>query len=206
MNKSAKIIPGIPEQQQGGFHDTESKKCFDNPEIAAEKFQILKERLFSVNSWKEYSGIGAEFRLFNPQGEAISAIPEESNYIRIDIPGPGDIEANGFDWVNIRKISTSFTKENEVENILIECGPSIDPTQPGNSHIAHFYNQEATSTFVISRSRNCLHAAIYGRNEIPNTRQAAFVDKIRNTMVASLGMVGLSKIQWKLLTDGLLDF
>lgn len=42
----AKKIYGVPEQTKGAFHDTEDQKDFIVPEIAARKFNILKERFF----------------------------------------------------------------------------------------------------------------------------------------------------------------
>lgn len=90
----------------------------------------------------------------------------QGDYICIDIPGPGNIEAKGYDWV--------------------QCAPSIDPTQPGHTNIAHFYSEAATSTFMISGTEKCIYACIYGRNERPNFRNA-----------------GVAKIEWKALTEGM---
>jgi len=201
-----KEIPGIPQQRKGGFHNTESIKKFDDSEMAVQEFIILKNRLYSVNEWKDFCGDGfAGFKLYDSSGNHVDRIPVKGDFIRIDIPGPGTLEA-GFDWVKITDISDRHTKEDEFENISITCSPS---KEPGNSskkkYTAHFYSPGATSTFMISRGNTYIKAAVYGRNETANL-DANFLDSIRNLVIALGGMIGISKIQWKRLTDALLDF
>ncbi|WP_261511393.1 hypothetical protein [Chryseobacterium paludis] len=199
-----KKIPGIPLQKEGGFHDTESQKYYNDAVLAAEKFSILKERFFSVNQWQQFSGENtSDFKLFDSNRKPLDRSPEIGDFIRINIPGPGEAEAKGYDWVEIVNIFHQVA--DEFESFLVTCSPSKIPGNDQNDHVAHFYSDKATSTFLISRNGKELTAAIYGRNESPNYN-AAFVDKLRNMMVGLGGMVGISKIQWKALSDGLLDF
>ena len=58
---------------------------------------------------------------------------------------------------------------------------------------------------MITKEGNSLKVGVYGRNEKPNFN-AGFLDKIRNFFIAAGGMFGVSKIQWKLIAEGLLDF
>ncbi|MCS3529331.1 hypothetical protein [Chryseobacterium sp. JUb7] len=199
----AKQISGIPEQKKGGFHDTESRHYFDSPFLARQHFEILKKRFFSINQWQNFcSDQLADFKLFNDCGTAINDIPQIGNFIRIDIPGPGNTEAKGYDWVKIICIKKENTDISET--ILINCSPSSSP-QDKNTHIAHFYSSEATSTFMISWEHNLIKTAVYGRNETPNFN-TDFFNKIRSLLIAIGGIVGVAKIQWKCLTDGLLKF
>lgn len=200
-----KQIPGVPLQKKGGFHDTESEKKYDDPEKTIQQYAVLKERFLSVNQWKKYCGDSfADFRLHDALGNYVERIPKVGDFIRIDIPGPGGFEAKGYDWVEIVEISDRKINKDELENLLVICRPSTIPGGKSH-HIAHFYSAEATSTFMISRSKNHIKAAIYGRNESPNWN-AGFLDKIRNFCVAVNGMIGVAKIQWKRLSDQLLDF
>lgn len=197
-----KQIPGVPQQKSGGFHDTESIRQYKATDADA-KFEILKKRLFSINKWKEYSGkASSEFKHFSESGQPVERIPQRGDFIRIGIPGPGTAEAAGYDWVEI--INIAHHQTGNKESYLISCRPSKDPNRP-KSRIAHFYRASATSNIMISREGDLLKAGVYGRNEKPNF-DAGFIDKIRNFMVAVGGMMGFSKIQWKLLADGLLDF
>jgi hypothetical protein len=198
-----KQINRVPQQQSGGFHDTESQKQFA-PELLPLKFDILKQRFFSVNLWKSYCGEGfAAFKLYDSEGNATERPPQKGDFMRIDIPGPGETEAKGYDWVEVTDIC--FEEDNYSESILITCSPSGNPQNKKNRHIAHFYSSRATSTFMIARTPTHLKAAVYGRNETPNFN-AGCIDIIRNIMVAVGGMMGISKIQWKKLADGFLDF
>jgi hypothetical protein len=198
-----KQINRVPQQQSGGFHDTESQKQFE-PTLLPIKFDILKQRFFSVSRWKSYCGEGfAAFKLYDSKGNIAERPPQKGDFMRIDIPGPGETEAKGYDWVEVTDIC--FQEDNYSESILITCRPSINPQDRKNSHIAHFYSSIATSTFMIVRTPTHLKAAVYGRNETPNFN-AGYIDVIRNLMVAVGGMMGISKVQWKKLTDGFLDF
>jgi len=198
-----KQINRVPQQQSGGFHDTESRKQFE-PKFLPLKFDILKQRFFSVSRWKSYCGEGfAAFKLFDSEGNAAERPPQKGDFMRIDIPGPGEPEAKGYDWVEVTDIC--FQEDNYSESILITCSPSRNPQDKTNQHIAHFYSSKATSTFMIARTPTHLKAAVYGRNETPNFN-AGCIDVLRNLMVAAGGMMGISKIQWKKLADGFLDF
>ncbi|REC78424.1 hypothetical protein DRF60_08170 [Chryseobacterium elymi] len=198
-----KQINKVPQQQSGGFHDTESHKQFALALLPL-KFDILKQRFFSVNLWKSYCGEGfAAFKLYDSEGNAAERPPQKGDFMRIDIPGPGEPEAKGYDWVEVTDIC--FQEDHYSESILITCRPSVNPQNRKNSHTAHFYSSRATSTFMIARTPTHLKAAVYGRNETPNFN-AGYIDIIRNLMVAAGGMMGISKIQWKKLADGFLDF
>jgi len=201
----AKQIPGVPEQKKGAYHDTESERSFESAELAAQNFEILKDRFFSVNRWKEYCGdLSADFRLFDCYGSYMDRMPRKGDYMRIDIPGPGDIKAKGYDWVEVVEIDDRCYGD-ELERYLMVCRPSAVP-QSKKEHISHFYSAESSSSFLISRGKDYIKAGIYGRNEVPNTSRTGFFGKIRNFLVSLGGFVQLTKIQWKSLADGLLDF
>ncbi|AKK74133.1 hypothetical protein OK18_17330 [Chryseobacterium gallinarum] len=198
-----KSIKGVPRQISGGFHDTESEKQFA-PELLPLKFEILKRRFFMINHWQSYCGSAfAAFKLYDSNAGPVDRDPQKGDFIRIDIPGPGEPEARGYDWVEILEIC--YYQDSFSETIMIICKPSRDPKNKKSSHIAHFYSSKATSTFMISKTSSHLKTAVYGRNESPNFK-AKFIDVIRNLLVAAGGIMGIAKIQWKVLTDGFLDF
>lgn len=196
----------IPKQIKGGFHNTESQKEFDTNEAAIQNFEILKQRFFSVHNWKSFCGEGfADFKLHDSSGHYVERNPQQNDYIRIDIPGPGNFEAKGFEWVKIIEIIDYQNLEDQFEYILIICKPTKSPDNKKNNHTAHFYSSSATSNFTIIRDGNRIETGIYGRNETPNFN-AVLLDKLRNLGIALGGIIGFSKIQWKKLADGLLDF
>ncbi|WP_336961926.1 hypothetical protein [Chryseobacterium contaminans] len=197
-----KQIKGVPEQKSGGFHDTETYMKFEKAVISV-KYETLKKRFFSVNDWKSYCGEAfAAFKLYTPNGNPTEREPQKGDFVRINIPGPGETEAKGYDWVEI--IDICYYEDAHSESITMTCRPSQNPTGT-SSHIAHFYSSKATSTFMVQKYSTHLKAAVYGRNESPNYN-ANFIDILRNVAVAIGGMLGIAKIQWRQLTNGLLDF
>lgn len=197
-----KQIPGVPIQMKGGFHDSESKRQYTGPD-AAIKFDILKQRFFSINNWKSYAGgASADFRHFDSSGKPADRQPGKGDFIRIEIPGPGNRAGKGYDWVEI--VNLSHRDTGTAESYLMMCRPCKEPNKlKGN--IAHFYSTAATSNIMISREGNTLKVGVYGRNEKPNFR-TGFADKIRNFFIGVGGMFGFSKIHWKSLAEGLLNF
>ena len=204
MKSQPKLIPGIPEQKKGSFHDTESRRLFENQEETSQAFKILKNRFLSINDWKNFCGKKTEFKLFDSAGNQISRSPQQNDFIRIDIPGPGNPESKGYEWVEIVKISDQFPTAGEVEHLIILCKPSAVPGK-NEKNVSHFYSQESSSNFKISRGSKYIKIGIYGRNETPNMN-TDFTGKIRNLLIALGGMFGLSKLQWKVFADGILKF
>lgn len=201
-----KLIPGIPEQKNGSFHDSESRKLFNDSESTDAGFEELKKRFLDINQWKNYcSERSAEFKLFDSSGKHIDRSPQVSDLIRIDIPGPGNSESKGYEWVKIREISDQHLIKGEIETLIIVCEPTTIPDQEDNSHIAHFYSEDSTSNFKISKGAKYIKIGIYGRNETPNLN-TNLASKIRNVAIAIGGMFGLSKTQWKIFADEMLKF
>lgn len=202
----AKKCPGVPSQIQGAFHDTESQKDFNVPRLAVQKYDELKKRFFDINHWKDYCGkASSDFKLYSDLGKALDRQPQVGDFVRIDIRGPGDFRAGGFDWVQIEDISDPFLSGEEIESQLMIFRPSRMPGEIGGN-ILHFYSQEATSTFRISRGENFIRVGIYGRNEVANYNHVGILNKIRNFIITLGGFAKVTKIQWKCLADGLLDF
>lgn len=197
-----KQIPGVPLQTKGGFHDTESSKPY-RAEEAHLKFNILKERFFSINKWKDYSGgASADFKHFSSSGRPVDRVPDTGDLIRISIPGFGSKQGKRYDWVEI--VNISHRKTDDAESYLMRCRPSPEPNRK-KGPVAHFYRSSSTSNIMISKEGHLLKAAIYGRNEQPNF-DASFLDRIRNLLIGVGGILGFGKIQWKLLAEGLLNF
>ncbi len=192
----------IPENESGSQTNTESSKDFDDPRQAKEFYQIAKKRLLQVNGWQALAGPAtAAFQLTDEKGNDVNRIAQENDHFKIDIPGPGPITGEGYDWVKIEAIASHEGEAEEFTAITVR--PATNPLN-NKKDIAHFFNGEATSSFVVKREKNKVTAGVYGRNEKPNTGSEAVTDKLRNTAVATGAMSGFSKIQWKSLVNGIL--
>ena len=193
----------VPEQQTGKAIDAVSSVRLSNEETAKEFFKIVKSRLQDVNNWGKIAGnLSASFQLIDNNGIEIQRDVQKGDYFKIDIPGPGNKTGEGYDWVQIEDIgSVSFP---DMEHFGFRVRPAENP-QSDRQDTAHFYSRESTSTFIVTRKGNKVTAGIYDRNTKPNKDADFTTDKIRDAVVGTVGAISFSKIQWKNLTDGLLN-
>jgi hypothetical protein len=194
----------IPEQETGVENDNESELVCRNDQEAKAFFKELKLRLLNVNEWKNYAGKGtAVFFLTDENGNRVERFAKKGDHFCIDIPGPGSVTGEGYDWVRIEEVNETIQANSEYFAVLVR--PASNPKN-NDSDVAHFFADEATSSFVVSREGNILKAEVHGRNEKPNTSTAKIIDKARNAAVATGAISGFAKYQWKSLINGWLKF
>lgn len=192
----------IPENTNGGHIHAESIVELHHLPAARALFLLARNRLMDVNHWKEISRLSlAEFRLTDSQGNEVSGPVQEGMYFKIDVPGPGTETGDGFDWAVVEKIS-EYSRD-DIESLGIRVRPAPNPTND-DQEIAHFYAEQATSTFTITRENTKITAAVYDRNTKTNNQDEGFFDKVRNALTGTGGILAFSKIQWKSLTEGLI--
>ena len=166
-------------------------------------YQEVKDRLLNVNQWQSYAGkASAAFVLCDEGGNPVERLPRKGDHFRIDIPGPGPVSGDGYDWVQIEAMEEMETPERE--QITIRVRPATSPKNE-KSDVAHFFSAEATSNFLVQRDGNTVTAAVLGRNEKPNTEADTIIDKARNTAVATGAVTAFSKLQWTSLVKGLIS-
>ena len=193
----------IPEQQEGVEVNVEESIELASDEEAKSFFNIVKNRLLNVNKWKEFAGtLSASFQLTDSGGQEINRRPAKGDYFKINIPAPGIVSGDGYDWVRVEEIKESSHDQDEYTAVRVRPAPS-----PVNAKedVAHFYSDEATSNFIVSREGRKIIAGVYGRNEKPNVKTDTVVDKVRNAIVGTGAASGFSKLQWKALVSGLLS-
>ncbi|HVG40641.1 MAG TPA: hypothetical protein VM888_03440 [Chitinophagaceae bacterium] len=191
----------IPEQNTGIATNTESKEILSNIEEAVQFYTTVKERLLHVNEWQSLAGAAtASFQLTDSSGMDVNRTVQKGDHFKIDIPGPGPATGDGFDWVQVEEIEE--VDKNEEQSIIITVRPATNPNND-RKDVAHFFSAEATSCFMVKREGTTVMAAVYGRNEKPNTNAEKTVDKARNAAVATGAISGFSKLQWKSLVNGL---
>jgi hypothetical protein len=194
----------IPQQEKGAKTDIESSVECGTVEEAKELFQNAKLRLLNVNNWHHLCGaVTATFKLTDEAGNEVNTEAETGKYFKIDIPGPGTVTGEGYDWVRIEKIEDKEEASTSDEIVAIKVRPAGNPNNT-KTDVAHFFTDEATSSFIVQRTGKVVSAEVHGRNEKPNTDANAVIDKTRNTMVATGAIVGFSSAQWKSLVNGLL--
>ena len=191
----------LPKQEKGMKTDTESSvTCKDTIE-AKEHFQRVRKRLHDINRWHQYAGKGtAAFQLYDSQGNPVQRLARKGDYFQIDIPGPGSKAGEGKDWVEVQQLGDRDAEEEELSFIIVRSSshPLSLETKP-----AHFFASTATSSFVVYRDGLRVVAGVYGRNEQPNSKANNLFDRIRNSIIAVGAFLGMSKLQWKAFTDGI---
>jgi hypothetical protein len=197
------IDPIVPKQRTGKAIDAMGSLTLNDENEAKAFFSVVKNRLQNVNEWEDLSGnLSAKFQLVDADGREITRNLQRGDYLKIDIPGPGNKSGDGYDWVQIEDVENKSSSDSEIFSFRVR--PTGNP-QNLNKDIAHFYSQESTSTFTVSRKGCNVEAAIRDRNTKPNTTANSPVDKIRDSIVGTMGVLSFSKIQWQNLVDGLLS-
>ncbi|MEO6522872.1 MAG: hypothetical protein ABIN91_14420 [Mucilaginibacter sp.] len=194
----------IPAQQKGNQHDTVEQITVKTREQAIGLYYEARTRLLDVSNWSQIAhGPSSEFTLTDSEGHKITRLAQQGDKLKIDLPGPGSLIGGGNDWVLIEQIQDELDSLLDTELTSIRVRPTYNP-ESDEATIAHFFTNDATSTFLIKRFGTTVSAEIHGRNEIPNTH-GNFIDVIRHLSVAMGDLFGFSKPQWKHLTKGLLD-
>jgi hypothetical protein len=201
--KRKDLLGIIPEQFKGQALEVEASQVSDTETAAQSLYELAKKKLFSVNDWhKIVAGLTARFQIVDRDGNEVSRKVNKGDYLRINIPGPGNKEGDGYDWVVVEDLK-EINKE-DFQSAGFRVRPTENPFGKKNE-TAHFYSNETTSSFIIIRENVTVVSWIVDRNMKPNTESESVVDKVRDVMVGVSGIAGFSKVQWQGLADGLLE-
>ncbi len=195
----------IPPQVEGSKSDNVHHEVCNSREAALDLYFTACNRLKEVSKWETLCNglLTANFTLCDENGNAVQRMAQEKDFFKIDIPGPGPQDGDGYDWVQIESIVTEPGEEEDVTAIKVRPASSPVNDKEGT---AHFFDSNASSTFMIKRKGNTVYAEIHGRNEKPNTENtSSAVDTVRNAVVANAAIASFSDIQWKQLAVGLLS-
>ena len=197
-----KIETLIPMQHTGAASNTAYSIELRNSAEAHKVFLHARENLLDINKWHDLSGPGtAYFQLTDKNGNEAERMVMPGDYIRINIPGPSNAKTH-FDWVIVEKVEEQVKHTYHVwTSITVRPAPSPIDQQKGT---AHFFSEEATSSFIVERKGVFVKACVLGRNEKVNEHSQNWLDTMRNTIVAFSAMLGFNKPQWKSLVKGIL--
>ena len=197
--------PLVPKQKKGAKSDTFHSVKLKTPKEAEAFFKLAKKRLLDVSNWYKLCGLGsATFTLTDSMGNKVSRLAKQGDHLKIDIPAPGSKTGDGYDWVRVEAIENRNDPLNDYEELSMRARPAKNP-KDNAEETAHFFQHEATSTFIVIREKNIVQAEIHGRNELPNVQQETKLDTLRNAVMALGAMLGFSKFQWKKLAKGLVS-
>lgn len=193
----------IPRQEEGTQKDFKAETHFETTEDAEEGFLVAKDRLLHVNNWHHIAeGVSGHFKIKDGHNREVDRAARKGDLIEISIPaGPDHTSGTGNDWVRVEELAYEDFPDQNREFVVMTLRPVSDPHKTENT-TSHFFDDKATSSFVVERINNKLIANYHGRNEKPNTDGDGIVDTMRNAIVALGAIVGFSEIQWKGLLQG----
>ena len=201
LTESASLIP---ENKSGKAVDLEQSVVEENEEEAVNTFNRVCTRLLNPPIWHQLTGsLSADFELKAANAENSNRLARVDDYLKITIPGPGNVAGQGYDWVKIEVIEENTVPGTEASfGIMLRSSPNPEHKEEGT---AHFFKASATSTFIVKKTGNTISISYHGRNEMPNVTDVSLMDKIRNVIVASGAAVGLSELHWTALLKGMLQ-
>ncbi|MBA3828909.1 MAG: hypothetical protein H0X33_08230 [Taibaiella sp.] len=192
----------VPAQEKGLQKDLHHTVKAEDIEDAEDLFIDAKERLLDVNNWQRSGTVlNASFILTDINGKDLHRAARKGDYIRIEIQTAGTNTINGPDWLHIEAIEYDDYPDENTESFAVRVRPSTNP-QNNDDATAHFFNDIATSTFVIERIGSHVVSSYHGRNESSDT--TADENDSRSNMAAGR-CAGVSGIQWKNLIIALID-
>jgi hypothetical protein len=193
-----------PDNEKGKFVDEEASVIENSEEEAVVTYNRACARLLNPPIWEQLTpGINANFEISLPGQEKVERLLQQGDYVSIDIPGPGSAAGEGYDWVKVETIEEN-TAPGYDDSLALRLRACTNPHTP-DAAIAHFFDESATSSFVVKRKGKEVIFSYHGRNEVPNTSDVKMVDKIRNALVALGAKAGLSEVYWKTLAKGMLQ-
>lgn len=193
----------VPENYKGKAVDLEEIKIENDLESAIDTYNRACSRLINPPVWSQIAGVGsATFELIATDGHEAKRLLEQDDLIKIDIPGPGPAAGDGYDWVRVVSLRENIDTAAD-DSFVITLRTSPNPNHEEQT-TAHFFEEDATSTFIIRRKNLTITASYHGRNEVANSSLVSSLDKIRNNLVAAGAKSGISELQWTSLIKGLL--
>jgi hypothetical protein len=206
INLSATVLESslTPPNFEGKKNDLDTAVTLPTDEAANNCYSTARQRLLTPSVWHTLCGpLSGTFTLTDTYGATLNRAAALNDYIRIDIPAPGNISGKGHDWVRIDALEELHGGNEALCAIRLRPAPA--PVQPDEDSTSHFFKEQASSTFIIHRIANVVKCSYHGRNETPNTDTENTLDNIRNAVVATGAIAGLSEAQWSALIEGFLS-
>lgn len=195
----------IPEQLEGKKTDIKHAEFFESREDAITCFNRAYKRMLNPRIWHDLSGVlSAGFHLQDESGKDPHRLAEEGDYLKIDIPGSVALPGSRNDWVKVALIENHADNNAEEESVGMKLIPSNAPTNK-NEAANKFYGDNASSTFLITRTGNEVTSFYFGRNEITVTESDQGTDTVGHTVTSAGAFTYLTDTQWLVLINAFLQ-
>ena len=103
--KEAVHAPATPLQQNGKFVDAEAFVEETTVEEAIVTYNRACARMLNPPVWEQLTpGKNVSFNLATTTDDDVQRLAEAGDYFKIDLPGPGSLSGEGYDWVKVETI------------------------------------------------------------------------------------------------------
>lgn len=173
-----------------------SQKSFPDEATARAAFPRSVEKLLKVSGWSALGTFLADFELYDSTVKPkLAGDAQPGDYIRIIMPGPVPIN-----WVRVIHAAA----DDKAAEFTVQPCPNPEEDEP--EHTEHFFTNESRSTFRVELAGATIRAFEIGQDETINNQQPQAGNRaIINTIIAETGWLFYQKMQWKHLTDYLVD-
>jgi len=130
-------------------------------------------------------------------------VAEEGDFIKVRFSKIQKIIDAQHDFVHVSSIMTIPNIFGDA--VVMKLQPAHNPARSG-SEVDHFFTSDASNTLILYRTESEIILCVHGRNEQPNLKVSKITKKVRNVLFATLGVLAVSKVQWKTLSHGLLNY
>jgi hypothetical protein len=181
-------------------------RSFIRREDAILLFKNAREKLININQWNELVGSQTTcFQLVTPAGQLMEASAGSNSYVRVDIAGKGSETGYGYDWL---QIEDWVDMEDENENLSLlsfSLRPSVNPEQK-NEKTAHYFSADSSITMLLRREANNVKMSVFETNLVINpVAEKSVAGTIRQTLIGSAGVCGLTNNEWEEIVRNLLE-
>lgn len=165
-----------------------AEKTFTDAEQAEKVFKVLKEKLYDIRNWNDYSALSS-YALFNEDGT-----PHDSSKLSVGIFNRISLTASGkYDWVKVIHITDT------ADELVITVKPCYDPTakEVDKSVISHFFTDESANNFCVLKKGTTVKIYVIGTDEKRNTSETSgAAQTIRNVAVNIGTSLGVQSAEW----------
>lgn len=191
-----------------GYVESHSKKSCSLKHLsrtqADDVFMKAQDKIMDVNSWAKSIGIkGQSFRLFNYKGQLARRLARPGDLVEIKLPLDPTMRTY---WVRIESLLVKLIKK-DVDALHLVVRPTRNPFLSKKKNVTdHFFEKEATNSFIITRSPTLLTSEVHGVNEKANTTETrVWSDAAENLAISEMGWgiqqdgkagMGFQKLVW----------
>jgi hypothetical protein len=189
-----------PTNRVGKSRELSSEILMQSAPDASRFFITVGNRLLHPGGWHKLTRkLGAVFYSTDANGLGVKNVLQEDYYIRIRIPGPGNLFGMGYDWVRVESLSKTKAPASGCELLEMKIRPCRDPRKKNAAD-----HSEMTSSFLIERIGRIVKASYYRWNDHTTSHMGTQGYDKRET-IAFGTTLGLSEGQWTSLLQGMLS-